>query len=77
MNQSWVQKWSFSMNINSNVLMPYIMGGGGGLEHGKKVKPVLSFFFSFSFYLLFCLLFCFQSERVMLFVKQVRYNPLP
>lgn len=55
-----------SMNINSNVLMPYIMGGG--LEHGKKVKPVLSFFFSFSFYLLFCLLFCFQSERVMLFV---------
>ena len=44
-----------SMNINSNVLMPYIMEGGGGLEHGKKVKPVLSFFFSFSFYLLFCL----------------------
>lgn len=65
-----------SMHINSNVLMPYIMGRGG-LEHGKKVKPVLSFFFSFSFYLLFCLLFCFQSERVMLFVKQVRYNPLP
>ena len=65
-----------SMNINSNVLMPYIMGGGG-LEHGKKVKPVWSFFFSFSFYLLFCLLFCFQSERVMLFVKQVSYNPLP
>lgn len=65
-----------SMNINSYVLMPYIMGGGG-LEHGKKVKPVLSFFFSFSFYLLFCLLFCFQSERVMLFVKLVRYNPLP
>lgn len=64
-----------SMNINSNVLMPYIMGGG--LEHGKKLKPVWSFFFSFSFYLLFCLLFCFQSERVMLFVKQVRYNPLP
>lgn len=61
-----------SMNINSNVLMPYIMGGGGGLEHGKKVKPVLSFFFSFSFYLLFCSLFCFQSEGVMLFVKQVR-----
>ena len=66
-----------SMNINSNVLMPYIMGGGGGLEHGKKVKPVFYFFFSFSFYLLFCLLFCFQSERVILFVKQVRYNPLP
>ena len=52
-------------------------GGGGVLEHGKKVKPVLSFFFSFSFYLLFCLLFCFQSERVMLFVKQVGYNPYP
>lgn len=41
------------------------------------MKPVLSFFFSFSFYLLFCLLFCFQSERVMLFVKQVGYNPYP
>lgn len=48
-----------SMKINSNVLMPYIMGrGGGGLEHGKKVKPVLPLlFFQFSFVILFVILF--------------------
>ena len=47
-----------SMNINSNVLMPYIMGRGGGLEHGKNVKPVLSLlFFQFLFVMLFVILF--------------------
>ena len=47
-----------SMNINSYVLMPYIMGGGGVLNMEEAEASMVFFlFFQFLFVILFVILF--------------------